>query len=375
MNIDLNLALQEDEECGEEHGLRQDDVQDEEYGNAALQLDLNLQAEEEKYGKQPDEEQSHQAEEGEEHDQEQIQEYHVTIAHDFDLNMHDFDLNMQVEEEDYQDQPEFESYGEVQQEQEQAPQDQEYHGDATRHSDVNMQVEEEDYEYQPDDDFAVYANHVDIGYGVELEDSGGGQDNIDHDVSHVEHESVTTSTRTWLIDEDRQHVLDACFADSENLKLKRDTTTIVASLFNIKKSLVQSIWRKAKHCHAEGVPLDLTSKKEKCGRHRVEVDLSLVPTIPLNRRTTIRDIASELHVSKSTMHRSFKDGKLCQESNTIKPLLKDENKEGHVMNTRGGNGYMIPHRNKEGMELHGVLPTRLSFDPIIYESAMQTLAR
>lgn len=44
MNIDLNLALQEDEECGEEHGLRQDDVQDEEYGNAALQLDLNLQA-------------------------------------------------------------------------------------------------------------------------------------------------------------------------------------------------------------------------------------------------------------------------------------------------------------------------------------------
>lgn len=160
--------------------------------------------------------------------------------------------------------------------------------------------------------------------------SGGGQDNIDHDVSHVEHESVTTSTRTWLIDEDRQHVLDACFADSENLKLKRDTTTIVASLFNIKKSLVQSIWRKAKHCHAEGVPLDLTSKKEKCGRHRVEVDLSLVPTIPLNRRTTIRDIASELHVSKSTMHRSFKDGKLCQESNTIKPLLKDENKEGHV---------------------------------------------
>lgn len=36
---------------------------------------------------------------------------------------------------------------------------------------------------------------------------------------------------------------------------------------------------------------------------------------------------------------------------------------------------MIPHRNKEGMELHGVLPTRLSFDPIIYESAMQTLAR
>lgn len=52
-----------------------------------------------------DEEQSHQAEEGEEHDQEQIQEYHVTIAHDFDLNMHDFDLNMQVEEEDYQDQP------------------------------------------------------------------------------------------------------------------------------------------------------------------------------------------------------------------------------------------------------------------------------
>lgn len=160
--------------------------------------------------------------------------------------------------------------------------------------------------------------------------SGGGQDNIDHDVSHVEHESVTTSTRTWLIDEDRQHVLDACFADSENLKLKRDTTTIVASLFNIKKSLVQSIWRKAKHCHAEGVPFDLTSKKEKCGRHRVEVDLSLVPTIPLNRRTTIRDIASELHVSKSTMHRSFKDGKLCQESNTIKPLLKDENKEGHV---------------------------------------------
>lgn len=66
------------------------------------------------------------------------------------------------------------------------------------------------------------------------------------------------------------------------------------------------------------------------GRHRVQVDLSRVPSIPLSRRTTIRSLASQLNVSTSTLHRALKQGKLRRHSNTLKPILKDENKKGRL---------------------------------------------
>lgn len=83
-------------------------------------------------------------------------------------------------------------------------------------------------------------------------------------------------------------------------------------------------------CREQGVPIDLRSKKVLCGCQRVQVDLSQVATIPLRKRTTIRSLARELNVSRSTLHRAFKEGKIRRHSNTLKPYLRDENKKSRL---------------------------------------------
>lgn len=86
-------------------------------------------------------------------------------------------------------------------------------------------------------------------------------------------------------------------------------------------------WHKAKNCLAQGLPVDVNSLRAKnCGRKKIQVDLTRVVNIPLNRRGTIRSLANALNVNKSSLHRLFKEGLLRQHSNSLRPYLKEENK-------------------------------------------------
>ena len=88
-------------------------------------------------------------------------------------------------------------------------------------------------------------------------------------------------TRKNLTDKERQAIYEALLLRSMHGKLKRRTTTIVANLFNVNRCCVQSIWRTAKKCLAEGVPVDVSCKRKKnCGRKKVAIDMSRIATIP-----------------------------------------------------------------------------------------------
>jgi AraC-like DNA-binding protein len=126
---------------------------------------------------------------------------------------------------------------------------------------------------------------------------------------------------------ERQAICEALLSRSVNGKMKRSTTIIVANLFNVNRCFVQSLWRIAKECLAEGVQVDVSCKRKNCGRKKVAIDMSRIATIPLNKRTTLRDLAHELGAIRSTLHRCFKQGKIRQHSNTIKPLLREDNKK------------------------------------------------
>jgi AraC-like DNA-binding protein len=68
---------------------------------------------------------------------------------------------------------------------------------------------------------------------------------------------------------------------------------------------------KSKKLHCTGISVDVNSLIPKnCGRKKVQVDLTRVVDIPLNRRGTIRTLANALGVSKSSLHRLFKQGLL-----------------------------------------------------------------
>jgi AraC-like DNA-binding protein len=146
--------------------------------------------------------------------------------------------------------------------------------------------------------------------------------------AHDQHANTNiVRRRKNLTEKERHDIYEELLLMSNNGKLKKTSTTVVAQLFNVNRCQVQTILREAKKCRAAGVPVNLSSKrKQACGPHKVQIDLSQILTIPLNMRTTLKSLAEALGVKKTTLYRLFKAGKLRRHTNTIKPCLRDDNK-------------------------------------------------
>jgi hypothetical protein len=109
--------------------------------------------------------------------------------------------------------------------------------------------------------------------------------------------------------------------ESRGGKFKRDDKKNVASMFDVHIQQIQRLWSHATQQATEGLPVDVSSqKKGRCGRKLVPCDLSIMPTIPLSRRTTFRKLANALDVSTTTLHRKFKMKKFRRISSSLKPL-------------------------------------------------------
>jgi hypothetical protein len=52
--------------------------------------------------------------------------------------------------------------------------------------------------------------------------------------------------------------------------------------------------------------------------------------IPPSKSTTLKDLAFELGISKSTLHRQFNEKSFRRHSNAIKPRITDDNKKARV---------------------------------------------
>jgi len=167
-------------------------------------------------------------------------------------------------------------------------------------------------------DYGVYADAMDIIFDEdELDDS---------DVDHHANENNAHQSRN-LTDTERQQIYEALLLRSDHGRLKRKATTNVAQLFQVSRYKVQRIWQRAKQCRAQGIPVDVRSRKPKrCGRKKLQIDLSKVLSVLLHKRSTIRSLAKEIGVKKSTLHNRFKEGLLRRHSSTLKPLLAEQNK-------------------------------------------------
>lgn len=198
------------------------------------------------------------------------------------------------------------------------------------------------------EEFGIYSNVVDVAFDEEeLSDSDGGEDQQTHGEEEDEqahddeddeqphndehddqaHHDEAPYRAKELTDRQRQAIFEDLLRSSNNGRLKRNSTTIIAAAYNVHIRTVQRVWQRAKRCWAQGIPINVNGLKSKnCGRKKIEVHLSTVPAIPLNRRGTIRSLACALGVNKSTLHRSFKEGLLRRHSNSLKPYLNEANK-------------------------------------------------
>ncbi|OMO88922.1 hypothetical protein COLO4_20032 [Corchorus olitorius] len=127
--------------------------------------------------------------------------------------------------------------------------------------------------------------------------------------------------RKVLTNEERLAVYRVLLQNVVYGRLKRGVISMLASTYSVCKKTIQRIWKQSKNTG------DVRNRKTRnCGRKRVQLDTTLVQQIPLAKRTTLRSMATALKTSKSALHRLFKIGVLRCHFNTIRPLLKEENK-------------------------------------------------
>nr|ACV32574.1 mar14 transposase [synthetic construct] len=165
-------------------------------------------------------------------------------------------------------------------------------------------------------EYGVYAGDVDVVFE---------QEELDDSDEEDEHQNKN------LTKIQRQQIYAALAGKTNNGILRKNATTEVAAMFNVKRARVQAIWRRVKQCRAQGIPIDVRSRKKKnCGRKKKEINLTDVANVPLQQRGTLRSFASASGIPKSTLHKMLKEGLLRRHSNTLKPLLKEENNQSRL---------------------------------------------
>jgi len=97
----------------------------------------------------------------------------------------------------------------------------------------------------------------------------------------------------------RKQVYQALLARSNNGKLGKNDTTIVAKQFGLNIRSVQRVWRRGKIQLANSVPVVVSSlKNRKVGRKKIHVDLEALRNIPLKQTMTIDDVCTALNMNK-----------------------------------------------------------------------------
>ena len=129
----------------------------------------------------------------------------------------------------------------------------------------------------------------------------------------------------------RKRVYQVLLTRSNNGKLRKKDTAIVAEQFGLHIRTVQRLWRRGKIQLANSVSVVVSSlKKGRVGRKVTPVDLEALRNIPLKQRMTIEDVCTALGMSKWTIQRYLKKGYLRRHSSSIKPYLTEANKRSRL---------------------------------------------
>lgn len=91
---------------------------------------------------------------------------------------------------------------------------------------------------------------------------------------------------------------------------------------------VQRVWKEGQR--GGGIHAIENKRVRNCGRKKIELLPESVTSIPFQDRTTLLDLSRALGMSKTTIIRRMKEGKIKRHSNAIKPYLTPENMRARV---------------------------------------------
>ena len=113
-------------------------------------------------------------------------------------------------------------------------------------------------------------------------------------------------------------------------KFKKDKQDI-AKNFKCDIQIIQRIWKDAMQQIAQGLEVNVACKKKgRCGRKPLDIDLSIIPTIPLNKRSTIRSLAWQLKVNPSTLYTKYQANQIRRHTSSLNPALTEKHKKTRV---------------------------------------------
>jgi hypothetical protein len=147
----------------------------------------------------------------------------------------------------------------------------------------------------------------------------------------TEHVEQPQRRNKEMTDHIRKQVYQSLLARSNNGKLGKKDTTIVAQQFGLKIRAVQRVWKRGKTQLANSIPVVVSSlKKGTVGRKQIPVDIEALRDIPLKQRMTVEDVCKALNLSKWQIQRYLKKGYLRRHSSCIKPYLTAANKRARL---------------------------------------------
>ena len=142
------------------------------------------------------------------------------------------------------------------------------------------------------------------------------QENENNSNTGVDLQAQENARRRVVVpNEKRRAIFEALVAKARSGNLKGHEMKEISEEFSVPLRTVQRIW------------VDVSSQKTKCGRKKIEVDVSTLRDLPLSSRITIHDVAQHFGISKSKLHSLKREGIIKRVSNSIKPYLTDKNKK------------------------------------------------
>ncbi|XP_057793784.1 uncharacterized protein LOC131010326 [Salvia miltiorrhiza] len=126
---------------------------------------------------------------------------------------------------------------------------------------------------------------------------------------------------------ERAAIIEFLLEGSKNGKPSRGKITAAVQRWSCCRRTISRTWAAAKERRANGEVMSSVSKKTMRPRRKlVALDLQLIASLDLSKRSTIRKLACGVKCSKSTVGRWVKTGLIRAHSNAIKPDLTAPNK-------------------------------------------------
>lgn len=136
-----------------------------------------------------------------------------------------------------------------------------------------------------------------------------------------------TRTEPNLTLDARNMMVQFLIANSRNGSVHKGKAKEAAQLYGVHRATVHRVWVTAKLQMAQGIPVNITDKMTGISKVKhVYLDIEKMEKIAFEKRGTIRRLARELKVSKSSVGRWVKEGAIRHHSNAIKPEITEKNK-------------------------------------------------